>query len=61
MSNEMNKAVAANSQIEINGATYIVERSFGTRKTITDLLAQRIVAEKKKVDEEKQTDINEIA
>jgi len=61
MNNELSKAVTVNSEIEINGAKYIVERSFGTRKTITDLLAQRVITEKRKNDEAKQTDINEIA
>jgi len=61
MSNEIKNSTAMSNQIEINGATYIVERSFGNRKPLTELLAQRVVAEKKKEDDAKQSDVHEIA
>ena len=61
MSNDISKSIPNNNRIEINGATYIVERSFGSRKTLHELLAQRVVAEKKNDDAAKQGDINDIA
>ena len=61
MTNTTKKTMDTTNQIELGGATYVVERSFGSRKTIGELMAQRVVAEKKKDDEVKQPDITELA
>ena len=61
MTNTTKKTMDTTNQLELGGATYVVERSFGSRKTIGELMAQRVVAEKKKDDEVKQPDITEIA
>lgn len=61
MKNDVTKQVAQENHIELEGATYIVERSFCGKMTVMDLVAQRVINEKKKTDDAKRAAIDDIA